>query len=215
MKPDYSALRVFGCACFVLLPKRERTKLTARSALCVFLGYGVEQKGYRCYDPVARKLRISRHLSFLECLPYFYIPTSSTMISKEDLVMLDPFSDSTSSEEPPLVLNETSSAPLTNLDSPQDIVSSTSVSSISQPDPSPMLCSGLLLLLKMLILLNLRLTAGTLSVFVNLLFVFVIITLVFLLHIDPFLLLFILFMSLSRIEKHLLFRIGSRPWTRS
>jgi hypothetical protein len=47
---DYSALRSFGCVCYVLLAPRERTKLTAQS----------EHKGYRCWDPVGRRMRISR-----------------------------------------------------------------------------------------------------------------------------------------------------------
>ena len=45
--PDYSSLRVFGSTCFVLRPEVERTKLSPRSTLCVFLGYGEGQKGYR------------------------------------------------------------------------------------------------------------------------------------------------------------------------
>ena len=39
--PDYSSLRVFGCAYFVSLPPHERTKLQPRTRLCCFLGYGV------------------------------------------------------------------------------------------------------------------------------------------------------------------------------
>ena len=64
--PSYNHLCVFGFACFVLLQPHERTKLEPRSQLCCFLGYGVEQKGYRWYDPVSHHLRISRHVVFWE-----------------------------------------------------------------------------------------------------------------------------------------------------
>ena len=50
--PDYSFFRVFGCTCFVLRPHVERIKLSSRSTICVFLGYGEVKKGYRCFDPI-------------------------------------------------------------------------------------------------------------------------------------------------------------------
>ncbi|KAK2978854.1 hypothetical protein RJ640_010424 [Escallonia rubra] len=62
--PDYSMLKVFGCACFVLLQPHERTKLESRARLCCFIGYGIEHKGYRCWDPISNRLRISRHVVF-------------------------------------------------------------------------------------------------------------------------------------------------------
>ncbi|GFS37423.1 hypothetical protein Acr_00g0051930 [Actinidia rufa] len=64
--PDYHSLRVFGCACFVLLQPHERTKLEPRSRLCCFLGFGIEHRGYRCWDPLSRRLRVSRHVVFWE-----------------------------------------------------------------------------------------------------------------------------------------------------
>ena len=67
--PDYSSLRVFGCACFVSLPPHERTKLQPRTRLCCFLGYGVSQKGFRCYDPISHRLRVSCHIEFWEHHP--------------------------------------------------------------------------------------------------------------------------------------------------
>uniref|UniRef100_A0A2N9HCA8 Integrase catalytic domain-containing protein n=1 Tax=Fagus sylvatica TaxID=28930 RepID=A0A2N9HCA8_FAGSY len=75
--PNYSLLKVFGCVCFVLLQPHEPTKLQPHSQLCCFLGYGLEEKGYRCYDPVAKRLRVSRHVVFWEHKMFYSLPSFS------------------------------------------------------------------------------------------------------------------------------------------
>ena len=64
--PDYHHLRSFGSACFVLLQPHEHNKLEPRSRFCYFLGYGETQKGYKCYDPVSHRLRVSGNVVFWE-----------------------------------------------------------------------------------------------------------------------------------------------------
>ena len=44
----------------------EQNKLEPRSRLCFFLGYGISQKGFRYYDPISCRLRISCHVEFWE-----------------------------------------------------------------------------------------------------------------------------------------------------
>ena len=65
-KPDLCHLRIFGCVCYVHIPDELRTKLDVKSEKCVFVGYSLEQKGYRCYNPVNKELRVSRDVIFDE-----------------------------------------------------------------------------------------------------------------------------------------------------
>ncbi|KAM0875014.1 hypothetical protein ACQ4PT_037075 [Festuca glaucescens] len=85
--PNYSALRLFGCVCYVFLASRERSKLTAQSVECVFLGYSDEHKGYRCWDPVDHRMRISWDVTVDKSRPFYSGPSSSTF-SVEDISFL-------------------------------------------------------------------------------------------------------------------------------
>ena len=59
-KPDVSHLRVFGCIAYVHVPDEKRSKLDPKAEKCIFIGYSLEQKGYRCFNPYTRKLQVSR-----------------------------------------------------------------------------------------------------------------------------------------------------------
>ena len=63
---SYDHLRVFGCKCFVHIPKNERSKLDVKCKECIFIGYGQDEFGYRCYDPIQRKLIRNRDVVFVE-----------------------------------------------------------------------------------------------------------------------------------------------------
>jgi hypothetical protein len=101
--PDNSSFRVFGCTCFVLRPHIERSKLSSRSAICVFLGYGEGKKRYHCFDPITQKLYVFRHVVFLEHIPFFSIPSTTHSLTKSDLIRIDPFSEDSSNDTSPYV----------------------------------------------------------------------------------------------------------------
>lgn len=58
--------RVFGCIGNVYVPDAKRTKLEEKSKRCVLLGVSSESKGYRMYDPIDKKLIVSRDVIFEE-----------------------------------------------------------------------------------------------------------------------------------------------------
>src|ERR1044072_2264186 len=80
-QPDYKFLKVFGGACLPLLRPYNTSKLSFRSAECVFLGYSSTHKGYRCMDSTGR-VYISKDVLFNEFrFPYSEMfSSSSTML---------------------------------------------------------------------------------------------------------------------------------------
>jgi hypothetical protein len=64
--PNYSLLRVFGCACWTNFRPYNKHKLSFRSKECVFLGYSSLHKGYKCLDPDSGRVYISRDVIFDE-----------------------------------------------------------------------------------------------------------------------------------------------------
>ena len=68
---DLSHLKVFGCIAYVHVPDELRTKLDPKAEKCIFIGYSLEQKGYKCYNPVTRQVRVSRDVVFDEMASWY------------------------------------------------------------------------------------------------------------------------------------------------
>lgn len=64
--PQYSALRVLGCACYPYLRPYSHNKFDPKSLVSVFQRYMEKQKGYRCLHPPTERIYISRHVLFDE-----------------------------------------------------------------------------------------------------------------------------------------------------
>ena len=64
-KPDISALRVFGCMAYALVPDSERKKLDKKAVKMRFIGY-CGRKGYRLLDEHRRKVIVRYDVDFNE-----------------------------------------------------------------------------------------------------------------------------------------------------
>ena len=76
--PDPSKLHVFGCLCFPWLYPYSSHKLDPKSNSCVFLDYSPTQSAFLCFDPILKKIFVSRHVKFVENVFSFASPLTST-----------------------------------------------------------------------------------------------------------------------------------------
>jgi len=65
-KPFVHYFRVFGCIDHVHIPDKRRSKLDDKREKCILLGVSEESKAYRLYNPVSKKVIISRDVVFIE-----------------------------------------------------------------------------------------------------------------------------------------------------
>ena len=59
-KPDLSHVGIFGSIAYVHIPDEKRQKLDPKSEKCILVGYSLEQKGYKCFNPSTKKVRVHR-----------------------------------------------------------------------------------------------------------------------------------------------------------
>src|SRR5688572_17116711 len=88
--PSHHSLpsRIFGCVVFVHLPKQSRNKLEPRALKCVFVGYGIHQKGYRCFDPIHNRMYTTMDCDFFEDSFYYTQHSSQGESGSDDLSWL-------------------------------------------------------------------------------------------------------------------------------
>jgi len=65
-KPSVTHLRVFGCVAYAKIPDARRTKLDDKSEKCIFVGYSERKMGYKLYNPITKKVIMSRDVIFEE-----------------------------------------------------------------------------------------------------------------------------------------------------
>jgi hypothetical protein len=62
---------MFGCIAYVHVLDEKRSKLNPKVEKCIFIGYSLEQKGYRWFNSSTRKLQVSRDVVFDEMVSWY------------------------------------------------------------------------------------------------------------------------------------------------
>ena len=131
-KPNLSHIRIFGAIAYVHIPDETRQKLDPKSEKCILVGYSLEQKGYKCYNPSTRKSRVSRDVVFDESASWYAPETTLTTTP------LDPESAEQEIEDEDRLTRMIEESPITTrLSGPQEPLSDQSTSR-----PSPKMDKG-------------------------------------------------------------------------
>ena len=65
-KPTVSHLKVFSTVAYAHVPDQRRTKLEDKSQKYIFIGYDEKTKGYKLFDPISKKVIVSRDIRINE-----------------------------------------------------------------------------------------------------------------------------------------------------
>ena len=100
-KVNYSFLKTFGCEAFVHIDKENRTKLEEKSKKCTFIGYGVNDFGYRLWDYENNKIIRSRDVIFNEKVMYKdQLQGKKQETEKQEYAVLDEITEKEIPKEP-------------------------------------------------------------------------------------------------------------------
>jgi hypothetical protein len=91
VKPLYTSLRIFGCACWPNLRPYNQRKLEFRSKECAFLGYSNMHKGFKCLDISTGRIYISRDVTFDEnVFPFSRLHDNAGAKLTSEILLLPP-----------------------------------------------------------------------------------------------------------------------------
>jgi hypothetical protein len=97
-KLNVAHLRTFGCIAYAHVPSELRKKLDDRSEKCIFTGYSETSKAYRLYNPITKKLILSRDVQFLE--NQFWDDSENQQVDSQNPLL--PSSENTENSEQPV-----------------------------------------------------------------------------------------------------------------
>ena len=60
------SMKSFGCECYMMIPDHQRQKMNEKSKKGIFVGYDIEEQGYRIYFPDKRQVEVSCNVLFNE-----------------------------------------------------------------------------------------------------------------------------------------------------
>ncbi|MCH91864.1 retrovirus-related pol polyprotein from transposon tnt 1-94, partial [Trifolium medium] len=117
-KPTVHHFKIFGCLTFVHVPDAQRKKLDGKSIKCILLGVNEDSKAYRLYDPVNKKVIVSRDVIFEESKGWNWNESKQ----KQQVDAASTSNDESSSEELDVIHNdvETHNENVNEADSEED-----------------------------------------------------------------------------------------------
>ena len=110
---------------FLEILNEKRQKLDPKSDKCILVGYSLEQKGYKCFNPSTRKVRVSRDVVFDESTSWYKPEPTPPEPSTNDL-------DNTEDGDQLRLISEESPI-ITRLSGPQELPSE-QITSQSSPN---------------------------------------------------------------------------------
>lgn len=98
-------LKIFGNIAYVHIPKTERKKLDTKTRKCIFVRYNADSKIYRVFNPIQKKVELTRDVTVDEIqIGFYYLsekaPEPITYLPSHSLDIIDPNTDQTQPSDP-------------------------------------------------------------------------------------------------------------------